>query len=141
MCIPYTKSLYEKNKEVGYVFLDDSNLLYNISTDEVCPPTTIQSILSLESLGKQRYGDYVEQRLVQSPVPIHESISNNKINFMKAKTKSATKNQEIKELKNLAATLSQLYVANEVRGGDTLEIFSHENVATPPSLSEVWYKI
>ena len=73
---------------------------------------------------------------MQRTVPIHESISKNKINLMKAKTKSATKNQEIKELKNLAATLSQLYVANEVRGGDTLEFFSHENVANPPSLSK-----
>ena len=90
MFIRHTKSLNEKYKEVGNVFSDDSNLLYNISTDEVSPPTTIQSILSLESLGKQQYEDYVEERLVQRTVPIHESISKNKINLMKAKTKSAT---------------------------------------------------
>ena len=39
-------------------------------------------------------------------------------------------------MKNLAATLSQIYVANQVRGGDTSEFFCYENVSTPPSISK-----
>ena len=55
---------------------------------------------------------------------------------MKPKKQAKSRNQEVKELKNLAATLSQLYVANEVRGGDTTEFFSHENVSNPTSISK-----
>ena len=42
---------------------------------------------------------------------------------MKQKSKAGSKNQDAKALKNLAVTLSQLYVANEVRGGETMEFF------------------
>ena len=136
MFIKHTRSLYEKYKEIGNVFTDDSGVLYNLTTDEARPPSTLKSILSLESLGKRQYEEIVEQRLVNRTVPIHEPIPLNKNELMKPKKKAASKNQDAKDLKNLAATLSQLYVANEVRGGDTMEFFSHENVAAPPSLSK-----
>ena len=137
MFIQHTKSLYAKYTEIGNVFTDDTNLLYNLATDEARPSTTIESIVSLQSLGKQQYEDYVEQRLVQRTIAIHVTIAMNKNELMKTtKKKASSKNQEVKDLKNLAATLSQLYVANEVRGGDTSEFFKHENVENPPSISK-----
>ena len=47
---------------------------------------------------------------------------------MKTPKDSEFKSSKVKDLKSLAATLSQLYVVNQVRGGDTLEFFSHGDV-------------
>ena len=55
---------------------------------------------------------------------------------MKIVKVAKSKCQELKDLKNLAATLSQLYVANQVRGGYPTAFFSHENVSIPPSISK-----
>ena len=55
---------------------------------------------------------------------------------MKQSKKAKSKTQEVQDLKNLAAILSQLYVASQVRGGYTTEFLSHENVPNPPSLTK-----
>ena len=47
---------------------------------------------------------------------------------MKTPKDSKFKSSKVKDLKNLSATLTQLYVVNQIRGGDTLEFFSHGNV-------------
>ena len=47
-----------------------------------------------------------------------------------------SKGSQVKDLKDLAAVLSQLYVINQVRGGVALEFFSHENVSIPLSISK-----
>ena len=139
MFIKHTKALYSKYVDIGNVFTDESNKLYDLCTDEARPPTAIDSIMSLEALGKQQYEKYVEERLVSRSVPITERIKLNKLNLMKQTKKAKSKTQEVKDLKNLAAILSQLYVASHVRGGDTTEFFSHENVPNPPSLSKDGY--
>lgn len=59
---------------------------------------------------------------------IKPTVKSNKLHLMKTPKDSKFKSGKVKDLKNLAATLSQLYVVNQVRGGDTLEFFSHGDV-------------
>lgn len=47
---------------------------------------------------------------------------------MKAPKDSKFESSKVRDLNNLTTTLSQLYVVNQVRGGDTLELFSYGNV-------------
>ena len=136
MFINHTKLLYAKCQEYGNVFSDNSHTLYDLSTGIVRPSSTIDSILSLESIGRNQYEPYVHKRLVDITVGIEPPIVANKLELMKLPKKNKSKNQEVRDLKDLAATLSQLYVANQARGGDTTEFFSHENVPIPPSISK-----
>lgn len=55
---------------------------------------------------------------------------------MKKIIKAKSKAQDVRDLKNLAAVLSQLYVVSQVRGADLTEFFSHENEPNPPSISK-----
>ena len=55
---------------------------------------------------------------------------------MKRSKKAKSKTREVKDFKNLAAILSQVYVASQECGGDTTEFFSHKNVSNLPSLSK-----
>lgn len=45
MFTKHTKALYSKHLDIGNVFTNESNLLCDLSTDEVCPLTTIDTIL------------------------------------------------------------------------------------------------
>ena len=83
MFIKHTKALYSNYLDIGNVSTDESNVLYDLSTDQVRPSTTIDSIMSLETLGKDQYEKYVEERSVNRSVPITEKIKLNKLNLMK----------------------------------------------------------
>ena len=56
----------------------------------------------------------MEERLEERTVPIDSTIHKNKLQLMKVAKVSKPKSNELKDMKNLAATLSQLYVANHV---------------------------
>ena len=74
--------------------------------------------------------------MIDRVVPIDTTIPSNKLELMKETKVNKSEGSQVKYLKDLAAVLSQLYVANQVRGGDALEFFSHENVSIPPSISK-----
>ena len=121
---------------VQYYFSDNNDVLYDISSGTTRLPSIIDSIMSLESVGKQQYEKYTQERLIDRVVPIDKTIPSNKLELMKETKVKKSKGSQVKDLKDLAALLSQLYVANQVRGGDALEFFSHENVSIPPSISK-----
>ena len=82
MFIRHTKALHSKYLDIGNVFTDESNVFYDLSTDEARPPTTIDSFMSQKTLDKQQFEKYVEERLVNRSVPITEKIKLNKLNLM-----------------------------------------------------------
>ena len=55
MFIKYIKGLYSKYLDIGNIFTDESNVLYDLSTDDTRPTTTIDYIIFLEALVKQQY--------------------------------------------------------------------------------------
>ena len=67
------------------------------------------------------------ERLVDRVVSIETTIEKNKFDLLKTTKDPKSEGSELKDLKNLAAILSQLYITNQVRGGDKLEFFLHEN--------------
>ena len=136
MFVKHVKSLHGTYLEYGNVFMDDNDVLYDISSGTTCPSSAIDSIMSLESNGKIQCEEFVQERLVDRLVPLDKPIKSNKYQLMKERKVAKKKSSEVKDLKNLASTLSQLYVANQVRGGDTLDFFSYENVKHPPSISK-----
>ena len=77
MFIKHSKALYSKYLDIVNVFADESNILYDLSTDEARPPTTIDSIMSPEILHKRQYEKYVEESLVNRFVPVTEEIKLN----------------------------------------------------------------
>ena len=77
MFTKHNKPLYSKYLDIWNVFTDESNVLYDLSTNEPRAPITIDSIMSLETLGKQQYEKCVEERLMNRSVPITEKINLN----------------------------------------------------------------
>ena len=123
MFVEHTKLLYSKYKEYGNVFSDKTGSLYNLSTWLTLPSSTIDSLVSLESIGKEQYETFVRERLVERTVAIDSPIHSNKLQLMKIIKVAKSKSQELKDLKSLATTLCQLYATNQVRGGDPTEFF------------------
>ena len=70
MYINHTKLLYGKYQEYGNVFSDNTNTLYDLATGITRPPSTIDSIISLESLGRNQCESYVQTRLAERSISI-----------------------------------------------------------------------
>ena len=77
MFINHIQLLYAKYQEYGNVFSDNTNTLYDLATGITRPPSTIDSILSLESLGRNQYESYVQTRLVERTISIESTIVSN----------------------------------------------------------------
>ena len=99
MFVKHVRSLYQTYLKHGNVFMDNQNTFYDITTGITWNSAAVHSIRSLEENGKVQCKQYVQTQ-------------------EKARMK---KPAQVKDLKDLVATLSQLYIANQVRGGDTLK--------------------
>ena len=54
--------------EYRYVFLDNNDVLYNTFSGTTCPSSRIDSIMSLESVGKQQYKMLVRENYKSFPL-------------------------------------------------------------------------
>ena len=108
--------------------------------------------MSLKSVEKQQCETFIRERLVERVASIEKTIKNNKLHLMRAPKDSKSRNSEVKDLKNLPATLSNPYVVNQVCGEDTHDFFFFINMLNIPhqylktvscimDLNQIWFRI
>ena len=74
MFIKHIKGLYSKYLDIRKILTVESNVLYDLSTDDTRSATTINYIIFLEALVKQQYEKYDEEKFVHRSVPVTEKI-------------------------------------------------------------------
>ena len=131
-------SLTQVINELGNPFLDDSVELLALDTQNVMDESVVNTVRTVEGLGKDQYAKYCKQVITDRTHSIHEPIKKNALPLFrcphpKAKAKQAGK---ISLLKNDVALFSCLYIVMQHRISDMSTFFSHENHPFPPSLSD-----
>ncbi|CAG2187553.1 unnamed protein product [Mytilus edulis] len=125
-------------EEMGNPFMEQSDDLLILDTRDIVDPRVAETVRKVEEIGKEQFNKFVTERLQSNTKSIYEPIKQNKL-FMfsrqQPKTDSKEK-QQISSLKQNCSLFSQLYVSCQVRNGDLVEFFRHENQAYPPSLSQ-----
>ncbi len=131
------KSLVVVFEDMGNPFLENSKDLMILDTRDIMDASVGETVRNAEMLGKEQYEEFVDERLIQSKVPITEVISKNKLAlFSRPPVKRISKQKmQIASLKSDCALFSRLYVACQTRDGDLDTFFPCENQAAPPSLS------
>lgn len=74
MFIKHIKGLYSKYLDIVKILTVESNVLYDLSTDDTRSATTINYIIFLEALVKQQYEKYDEEKFIHRSVPVTEKI-------------------------------------------------------------------
>ena len=92
----------------------------------------------VEALANALYQQYKSEVLTNRTASIHNSIKRNSLALFrsprpKPKSKSS---QKLATYRSNTSLFGRLYIANQHRDGDPATFFSHENQATPPSLSD-----
>jgi len=131
------KSLVAVFEEMGNPFMEQGEDLLVLDTRDILDKSVGEAIKTAEVLGKKQYQEFFEERLVRCEKPITDVISKNKLTLLRytpAKTLSKQKMQ-ITALQNDCNLFSRLFISCQTRSGDLDAFFSHENQATPPSLS------
>ena len=131
-------SLIQVINELGNPFLEDGNELLVLDTQNVMDESVVNTVRTVESLGKDQYARYCKQVVTDCTHSIHDPIKKNALPLfscphLKAKTRQAGK---ISLLKNDVALFSRLYIVMQQRSSDMTTFFSHENHPFPPSLSD-----
>ena len=126
-------SLTQVVSELGNSFLEDSDKLFALDTENVVDESVVSTVQKVESLGKDQYTKYCKQVIINRTHSIHEPIKKNALPLFscpqpKAKTKQAEKTSL---LKNDVALFSRLYIMMQHRSSDMTMFFSHENHPSP----------
>ena len=126
-------SLAQVNEEMGNPFLDDSDVLLALDTQNVLDESVVNTVRTVHSLGKNQYAKHCKEMITDCKHSTHEPIKKNALPLSshphpKPKTKIVGK---ISLLKNDVALFSHLYIVMQHRTSDVSTFFSHENLPSP----------
>ena len=81
MCVflKEVKSLIAVIEDMGNPFLESSEDLMVLDTKDILDTSVGETVQTAESLGKEQYKAFVEERLVRCEVPITDVTSKNKL--------------------------------------------------------------
>ena len=100
--------------------------------------SVIETVCTVESLGKEQYDKYCESVILKCERSIHETISKNNLAlFKRPKPKAKSKQAKaVAVLKDDVALFSRFFIVAKNRECDMPSFFRHENQSFPPAISE-----
>ncbi|XP_014677523.1 PREDICTED: uncharacterized protein LOC106817375 [Priapulus caudatus] len=123
---------------MGNPFTETSADLIAMDTKVVMADEVIQSIRHAEEIGKAQYKAFVDERIMTTQKPFHDTITKNSFPMLKSglrKTPSKSKSKTA-SMKSDLQLFSRMYISCQAREGDIDVFFEHENHAWPPSLAD-----
>ena len=119
-------------------FLDNTPELLTLDTRNVIDGSVVNTVRTVESVGRDQYNNYNKTVIVDRTHSIHEPIKHNSLPLFRCPTPKTKSKQagQISMLKDDVALFSRLYIATQHREGDLSTFFEHENHPYPPSLSD-----
>jgi len=107
-------------KEMGNPFLDDGAEMYAIDTHKVCSSDAVQTVRTIEALGREQHNRFVKERLIERTISVTAPISRNKIPLFRepaVKIKQPL-HSKLATARNDCALFASLYIACQTRNGD-----------------------
>ena len=120
-------------------FTDDGEVMVTLDTKLVMDHSVVQTLRTVEQLGKTQYSKFVEERLVRCEKPLSDTIQKNNLALFGTPKEHipGRDSHQVASLKANCAILSHLYISCQSRSGNLTEFFAHENHTCTPSLSDM----
>ena len=133
-----TVDLIQVISEMGNPFKDDIPELLALDTRNVIDHPVVNTVRTIEAVGKEQYETYKKSVLTDATHSIHDPIKKNKLPLFRSPTPKTKSKQvgQVSMLKDDVALFSRLYIVTQHRDGDLDTFFKHENHPYPPSLAE-----
>lgn len=134
------KAMTDTIQSMGNPFSESSKAdLLVLDTRDHAGKAVIDTINQIEKLGQDQYNTFVEERLIKQTKPITDPIKRNNLSLFSTPPvrEKSRDQQQLSSLKSDCSLFSRLYIASQIRDGDLLEFFKHENQAWPPALSQL----
>ena len=126
-------------EEMGNPFADQTGDLFVLDTRDIADPKVVETVRTVERLGKDQYQQFVTKRLQERTSPLFDTIQKNKLPLIRSPPATKEKsgdNFKIASLKSNCSLFSCLYVSCQVKDGILEGLFGLENQSFPPSLSQ-----
>ena len=109
-------------EEMGNPFAEQTGDLFVLDTRDIADSEVVETVRTVEQLGKDQYQQFVTKRLQERTTPLFDTIQKNKLPLFS----SPTDKLKIASLKSNCSVFSRLYVSCQVRVGDLEGSFGHE---------------
>ena len=113
------KSLVAVIEEMGNPFLEKSEHLMVLDTRDILDVSVGETVRKAETLGREQYETFIDERLSTPKKPVTDVIPKNKLPlFSHPPAKSSSKQMQVATLKNDCGLFSRLCIACETRYRD-----------------------
>ena len=75
----HVKQVVEMFEEMGNPFMDDSTELVSMVSKSIADESVVKSTYGIEDLGREKYHEFVQKRLIHRSVAIDDPIPQNKL--------------------------------------------------------------
>ena len=136
----FSLSLLATREDMGNTFLEDNGDMLTLDTKVVMNKYAIRTVNAVEEIGQRQFSEYVEDRLnIASNKPLSDIVSKNKLAlFSTPQTQQRSRSKEkVASLKKNCTLFSRFYIACQPRQSNLDSFFEHENLACPPSISDM----
>ncbi|KAG0713410.1 hypothetical protein GWK47_016295 [Chionoecetes opilio] len=125
-------------REMGNPFLNNTEELLTLDSHDVLNQSVVNTVRTIETLGKQQFSDYCKLVLDDCERSIHDPMKKNSLPLFKSPVRKSRGKQadKIEGLKTDVSIFSRLYIVAQHRDCDMNSFFSHENNSFPPSVSD-----
>ena len=104
-------SLLEEIEALDNPFLETSNELIALDTKDIAERVVCETVISIESLGKEKYSQYQQDRLVSRAKPLDDTIHRSKLPLFNYAPKLKSRNTtEIASLRNNVLSFFHSYI-------------------------------
>ena len=124
-------------EKMGSPFLEESQDLSVLDIQDIIDAWVDNTVRRVQSMGEDQYKTFVEEHLEKPTERITDTVPQNKLPLLSHPPVTAQSRQQtqLAALKSDCNLLFRLYVSCQTYDGDLDQFFTHENQATPPSLS------
>ena len=106
---------------------------------DIMDDTVVKTVRNVTKIGEKQSNSFANERLVERSKPVTQPLKKNNLpTFTSTNKKTVSKDKmNVGVLKDDCALFLRLYIACQIRDGNTEHFFKHENQPWPPSLSQL----
>ncbi|KAK3920017.1 Malate dehydrogenase [Frankliniella fusca] len=125
-------AMKESFSHFGNPFLEHGTELLAEDTCVATISKAVDTLYSMENLGKDMYATFIKERFVEGPQTVRSTIKKLKLQISEAKEK---KPSDVSNLKSKIKLFSRLFTVPRERDLNLDTFFEHENQKCPPAIS------
>ena len=126
-------------EELGNPFLEEGENLMAIHTKDIMDAAVVRTVRNARKIGEEQFKLFIKERFIDRSKPLTYPLKKNNLPSLSTPNNKIVSKDKAKAevLKEDCSLFSRLYIACQIRDGNSEDFFKYENQPWPLSLSKL----